>query len=153
MTCLRGQLFEGEDTKNCSSCYPREHINDLNSKLHSFDEFGSLIFIVDEREEQQMFFRYLAEMLMPNVSSRSTFFYGLSLYYENLYVYYKWEDQCLNDGCQMADLFLKKHSTKVHFSPYPAYPKLIAETYRHFRNNYELNCPQLSKNRTLVSIL
>jgi hypothetical protein len=81
------------------------------------------------------------------------FFYGLSLYYENLYVYYKWEDQCLNDGCQMADLFTAKHSAEVTISPYPAYPKLIAETYRHFRNNYELNCPQLSKNRTLVSIL
>jgi hypothetical protein len=75
MTCLRGQLFEGEDTKNCSSCCPRERINDLNNKLHSSDEFGNLIFIVDEREEKQMLlFRYLAEMLMPNVSSRSTFF-------------------------------------------------------------------------------
>ncbi len=153
MTCLRGQLFEGEDTKNCSSCCPREHINYLNSKLHSFDEFGSLIFIANEQEEQQMlFFRYLAEMLMPNVSSRSSFFYGVSPR-TDLYVHYKWEDQCLNDACEMADLFSTKHIAKETYPSYDFFPVLMAETYRHFQKNYELNCPQLSKNRTLVSTL
>jgi hypothetical protein len=50
----------------------------------------------------------------------------------DFYMYYKWEDQCLNDACQMADLFSTKHIAKETFSTdSPA--TVMAETYRHFQ--------------------
>jgi len=55
-------------------------------------------------------------------------------------------------ACQMADLFSTRHIALETFST-DSLAAVMAKTYRHFQKNYELNCPQLSKNRTLVSIL
>jgi hypothetical protein len=57
VTCLKGQLFQGDDGKltnssrNCSSCRPNKEIdgtiNDLLSSLEL--EFGTAIFIINEQ--------------------------------------------------------------------------------------------------------